>query len=236
MTIGLNPRCQLTELAMTDVAPNAIDAALAALAAEVAAVRQAKVDAAKREQELNAALAKLAALVTPPPPAPATPKPSILSRFGRWIASVGGQGWQWVLIFALCCVVGWDHRHDAKLPMPHLGCLVPTPEPPKPITVPLHATLIFDVNAMTSALAAIRTSPTLEPALEAQRCAWRAYDIRDPQATKLGYSTRAAAIGTPALFFVAEGVKEPAFVGKCPNDEAGVIAIVTKLRAAMMTR
>jgi hypothetical protein len=220
---------------MTNVAPNAIDAAIAALAAEVAAVQQAKADAAKREQELNSALAKLAALVMPPTPLPAPPKPSILSRVGRWVASVGGQGLQWVLIFALCGVVGWDHRHDAKLPMPHVGCLVPTPQPPTPVTAPLHATLIFDVNAMTSALAAIRTSPTIEAALDAQKCAWRAYDIRDPQATKLGYSTRAQAIGTPALFVMAEGAKEPAFAGKCPSDEAGIIAIVTKLRAVRPT-
>jgi hypothetical protein len=84
---------------------------------------------------------------------------------------------------------------------------------------------------MDQPLAAIRTSPTLEAALTAQNCAWRAFDVHDPLAVKLGHAAKAATLGGPPVLIIqAEGTAAPVFAGKCPATEAAILAVVTKLR------
>lgn len=109
----------------------------------------------------------------------------------------------------------------------------PTPIPP-PAPVPadeaLHATLVFDLDRLTPALAAIRTSPAIRASAEQNRVFWRSYDD-DADTVRsrnlLPYVAKAG--GVPAL--VVQGADGRVIEAvPCPKTAEGVVAILGSYR------
>lgn len=201
--------------------PTAAEQAVTLLAAELKAIADAKAAADARQAAFTDAISKLGGLVTPAP----APKPTIPARLGSLWSSLPHVNLLWVAVLVLGLFIVGE-----RIPAFASGLHWPSIFKPRPVTAPLHATLVFDVNAVTQADAAIRTSPTIEAALKAMNCAWRGFDLHDPLAVKLGFAAKATPGGPAVLVIQAEGTVAPIYVGPCPPSEAAIVALVTKIR------
>ncbi len=123
--------------------------------------------------------------------------------------------------------------HEVQVgPAPGPGPSPPQPRPsPVPATTRLYATLIYDVDRVDPATAAVRTSPDLAKSLNGLNCVWRSYDVRSDTVLQRNFLPTVNQVGgPPVLVLQVEGVGPPLAAARLPATGDEVLALIRKFR------
>ena len=110
----------------------------------------------------------------------------------------------------------------------------PSPPAPSPVTAkpPLSAVLIFDTNAMTSALATVRTGNLIRPALASLKTDYHSLSTDSPDFTAKHFDGWVAKAGGAPALIVLDANHAVVSAAPAPATEDGVISLIKTLRGA----